>query len=57
MRFTLTVDLNNSAFEDPDELPRILRRVADDLGLPVAGDDGSARDLNGNTVGRWLIVA
>ena len=61
MTFTLTVEIDNAAFEDGDELVRILRRVA----LQVEGEGsrfGSpvvcpVRDINGNTVGEWKVEA
>ena len=55
MRFTMTVDCDNAAFEaDGNELARILHKLADSIaynGLEEAKD--SLRDINGNKVGRW----
>ena len=50
MRFTLTFEMDNAAFNGPpSEAARILRRIAD----LVENDaiSGRCRDINGNTVG------
>ena len=59
MTFTLTVDMDNDAFDDSNELARILRRVSwqiedegSRLGSPVVCP---VRDFNGNTVGEWKV--
>jgi len=55
MKFTLTIDCENAAFdEDPGhEVVEILHRIGDQL------DNGSAIgkciDSNGNTVGTWRL--
>ncbi len=57
-QFTLAIDTSNAAFEDPGEVPRILRYVADRIeerGSPDA-DSGNIRDVNGNRVGEWLTL-
>jgi len=48
--------MDNAAFDDPGELPRILRKIAD----IVDGDGdnnhgGPVLDMNGNTVGLFQI--
>jgi hypothetical protein len=50
MKFTLTIDMNNAAFEDgPEELGRIVIGVGQAI---IAGHmPGRVRDFNGNTVG------
>lgn len=56
MRFTLTIDCDNAAFEDDDsELARIIRDVAKRVeGLSTtAAFEGTASDINGNTVGKF----
>lgn len=49
MKFTLTIDSDNEALAHPNELPRILRKVANYI------EGGSmperVRDITGNTVG------
>lgn len=62
MRFTLTIDMGNAAFESPsDELDHILARVLADVN--DAFDDGlipdrrPVLDFNGNTVGSWEITS
>ena len=50
-RFDLKIELENDAFRDSGELPRILREVASKV------EDGEIRgrirDVNGNTCGSW----
>lgn len=56
MEFTLSIALDNTAFDDPHELARILRAIANDLESSPwrrPGDATNLRDINGNTVGRW----
>lgn len=49
--FTLTINTENAAFEDPSELPRLLRKVASLISM---GDtEGRILDMNGNTVGSF----
>jgi hypothetical protein len=53
MKLVVEVNCDNAAFEDyPDELARILRKLADRLDgcAPVSG---KLRDTHGNTVGRF----
>lgn len=55
MKFLLSINMDNSAFEFPDELPRILRKVADRMGNwdnPKINCVFPIRDINGDTVGR-----
>jgi hypothetical protein len=61
MQFIMKVNMNNAAFEESsgDEVCRILDKVSifvegSDLSV---GDGYSVYDINGNTVGRWDIVA
>lgn len=60
MRFTLTIDTDNAAFDDPDELAGLIRKVADAVAV-MAGDGRlpthtrSVLDSNGNRVGSWAI--
>ena len=58
MKATITIDMSNAAFEDPQELPRILKDLAERLeqrGSFEPGDSESVRDLNGNNVGMLKI--
>ena len=59
MKFELTIDCDNAAFEDAgEELARIVSGVADtirnrgSLGDTICG----VRDSNGNTVGSWALA-
>lgn len=56
MKFRMEIDCGNAAFEDPQELARILRSVADSPDIASMGcrtEGVKLRDLNGNTVGEW----
>ena len=55
-RFVANISLNNSAFEDPGELPRILRAMAEDIeNSPEYDRFRNAKDTNGNIVGTYAI--
>ena len=55
-RFVANISLNNSAFEDPNELPRILRAMAQDIeNDPEYDRFRNAKDINGNIVGIYAI--
>lgn len=53
--FTLTISMDNAAFTD--DPARELARILDCIMTDVQDGDGygSARDINGNTVGEWKI--
>lgn len=65
MRLIIKINMENSAFEDPDELPRILRKLADRVSncnyrllsryvqyeYPSPGDNITLLDIDGNSVG------
>lgn len=55
MEFTMKVNMDNAAFEDPkQELIRILAdEVVNDL---YFANEGTCIDHNGNTVGSWEIT-
>lgn len=53
MRFICEISLDNAAFENPEELPTILRQIATEL---EKGNTGKrVKDNNGNFVGQWFI--
>lgn len=57
MKFKLEIDLDNAAFDDPMELVRVLRKLADTYAL-WDGAQGKQQiapifDVNGNRVGEW----
>lgn len=61
MQFTLTIDCDNAAFEDPRELPRILLAVVGAVADRendgrLAAHTRSVHDVNGNRVGAWKIA-
>jgi len=60
MKFELSIDTSNDAFEDPGEIARILRSVADQVDgyghVLDINDHFWLRDLNGNTVGIAKVV-
>lgn len=55
-RFVASISLENASFDDPNELPRILRAMADDLEIdPDYQRFRNAKDINGNIVGTYAI--
>lgn len=53
--FSLHIATDNAAFfgrREPDEIGRILRLAADRI--ETEGVEGTVRDVNGNTVGRYF---
>lgn len=56
MRFSLTVDMGNAAFDEAPspELARILRDVA--TRVEDGEREGAVRDVNGNKVGTFKVV-
>lgn len=62
MKFRLIVGLGNEAMQTPLDAAAMLRNLADALDARErwdgdAGDSGTIRDDNGNTVGRWEVAA
>lgn len=61
MKFTISIELGNAAFEGEDcgrELARILRKQADKLEGFASWDfpdQGGLWDVNGNKVGAWEV--
>lgn len=49
----INIETNNAAFEDPDELPRLLLEIVDRINQGET--QGIIRDTNGNKVGSWEI--
>jgi len=54
MEFTLTINMDNTAFENPDEE---VRRIISTIPIIQAdyAASGPLLDINGNTVGKWSI--
>lgn len=65
MIFRLEIELGNAAMLTGEDVGGALRKVArrvEELGAGperefAAGEEGSIRDENGNTVGRWAVSA
>lgn len=55
MRFTLSIDMDNAAFENAFELNRILLDVAEKATQGPCHAQ-SVRDINGNRVGQWKVT-
>ena len=53
MEFRVNVKMDNAAFENSEELPRILEEIARQLRLGNTGKQ--IADSNGNRVGQWVI--
>jgi hypothetical protein len=55
MTFTLEIDTNNDAFQHAPwfEVARILDRLSAHLKHVIATGEGTLKDTNGNTVGKW----
>lgn len=59
MKATISIQMDGAAFEDPQELPRILKDLAERLeqrGSFESGDSESVLDMNGNNVGMLKIT-
>ena len=52
-QFSMTVNLNNDAFQNDQELARIIAEVSKKVGDGFL--DGSLRDINGHTVGSFSV--
>lgn len=52
MKLRITIEMDNAAFDDPDEPERILKQISRNwrLGLDYA-DGCPVKDINGNTCG------
>lgn len=58
MKFKCNLSMDNAAFDDPDELARVLRRIADEVTTGVGRQsvgEYPVRDINGNSIGVWTI--
>lgn len=61
-KFTLEITLGNAAMEGPRDVAEALNKVAEKLsgnayGTPLhPPTEGTIRDLNGNTVGKWAVT-
>ena len=55
MEFKLTIELGNDAMKDQYDIATALRQLARDV--ESGREAGYVRDLNGNTVGEYALVA
>ena len=55
MTFKLEINMDNAAFDNPDELSWILHRISEYANKRDYQNNDIVRDSNGNTVGRWEI--
>ena len=51
MKLTITIEMDNAAFDDGPELERILLQLAPQADDMIPGDEIRLRDTNGNLVG------
>ncbi len=59
MKFVLEIELGNDAMRTGDDIAKALRHLSARL-IPyrksdLPGASGRVGDVNGNTVGRWLV--
>ena len=50
---TINIKTENEAFDDPNELPRLLLEIVDRINQGET--EGIVRDINGNKVGEWQL--
>jgi len=55
MKFVLEIDTDNAAFDEDDELGRLIREVAGQVDNGREEDGCIVLDLNGNSVGFWAV--
>lgn len=53
MKFRVDINLDNVAFEDAEELPRIIDKIARQVRQGQTGM--GIIDSNGNRVGQWVV--
>lgn len=56
MKFSLTIEMDNDAFDDPEELPLQLRTLADHITDEPARGRWAVYDSNGNRVGSAMYI-
>jgi len=61
MKFTLEIEMNSSvAMRTRVDIESALQDTARQFhvdGLPIAGERGDVRAINGNAVGKWEVVS
>jgi hypothetical protein len=55
MTLTITIELDNAAFDEGPEAGRILTELAKTVDDMEPGDSASLCDLNGNVVGKAVV--
>lgn len=53
MKFRVDINLDNASFEDAEELPRIIDKIARQVRQGQTGM--GIIDSNGNRVGQWVV--
>ena len=60
MELIIKINVENDAFESPNEIARCLSKAASDIldtpGMVYDNRSGIIRDSNGNSVGQWDII-
>ena len=56
MKTIITINMDNAAFVNEDELPRILNKLAKDISDCKVGNKYPLYDSNGNSVGNIVYV-
>ena len=61
MKFVLEIELGNEGMQSGEQVAGAIRRVATKIDSPfdnweMEGDQGIIRDINGNTVGKWVVM-
>jgi hypothetical protein len=55
MKITINIKTDNAAFEDSEEMTRILTKIVSRI-CTFGEMDGKLRDSNGNTVGNFKVT-
>lgn len=54
MKITIELNTENVAFEEPEEVSRLLKKAA--VLIASGSDFGNLKDYNGNTVGHYKVT-
>ena len=59
MKLRIAIQMDNTAFEDPSEIGRILQQFGDQVanGMMLSPEHSAPLlDINGNKVGKWKVT-